>query len=101
MRNKVGGNRPAAEKLRVRAAENKFSLEIVELVVASQKSINVVVDRIEENQPLDVLVNNAGVMPTDLTEAYTLARVNDAVAPIQMEFINRVMPVYLKELASA
>lgn len=72
MRDIKGRNKSAAEKLQAWAGKNKLSLEPIELDVTDDQSVNTAISKIEAQRPLDVLVNNAGAMPTGLTEAYTL-----------------------------
>ncbi len=72
MRDIKGRNKSSAEELQAWAGKNKFSLELIELDVTDDQSVNTAISKIEEQRPLDVLVNNAGAMPTGLTEAYTL-----------------------------
>ncbi len=72
MRETQGRNKTAAVELQAWAEENKLSLEAIELDVTDDQSVMTAISKIEAQRPIDVLVNNAGVMPTGVTEAYTL-----------------------------
>ncbi len=75
MRDVLGRNRERAEILRRWAADNAVMLEAVELDVTDENSTNSAIEKIEQKRPIDALVNNAGIMPTGLTEAYTVDQV--------------------------
>ena len=77
MRDIAGRNKRIAEKLKTWARENKYLLEPVELDVTDELSVDTAIKNIEAQHSLDVLVNNAGAMPTGLTEAYTLEQVRE------------------------
>lgn len=72
MRDISGRNNTLSDELNGWAKTNNFSLETVELDVTDEGSVNDAIREIEARRPLDVLVNNAGIMPTGLTEAFTL-----------------------------
>lgn len=71
MRDIEGRNRDAASQLRAWAAEGGFNLATLELDVTDQASVDAAVATILADGSLDVLVNNAGVMPVGLTEGFT------------------------------
>lgn len=72
MRDAEGSNATAADELRSEAADAKGNLEVVELDVTSDASVRDAVGAIlERADRLDVVVNNAGVMHTGITEAFT------------------------------
>ncbi len=75
MRDISGRNRDAAQALQKSAAEAGQSLRVVELDVTSQHDCTRVAAEIELERPLDVLVNNAGIMPVGVTEAFSLDQV--------------------------
>ena len=75
MRDVQGRNKERADALRCWAADNAVMLEVVELDVTNESSTNSAIEKIEEKRPIDALINNAGVMPTGLTEAYTVDQV--------------------------
>ena len=75
MRDVAGRNKEAADALRAWAIDHKVSITPLELDVTEENSAEQAISEIERHRPLDVLVNNAGIMPTGLTEAYTLEQV--------------------------
>jgi NAD(P)-dependent dehydrogenase (short-subunit alcohol dehydrogenase family) len=72
MRDIRGRNRLPARRLQHWANDHGFAIEPIELDVTHEKSVERALRTIEKKRPLDVLVNNAGIMPTGLTEAYTI-----------------------------
>ncbi len=73
MRGIQGKNASAAEGLTNVAASERIDLRVVELDVASTESVNAAAEAIlQESGAPDVVVNNAGVMFTGLTEAFTV-----------------------------
>lgn len=77
MRDMLGRNQSIVAELRGWAEEKGLALEPIELDVTDEASTERAVRLIEEQRAIDVLVNNAGIMPTGLTEAYTLAQAKD------------------------
>ena len=77
MRDVAGRNAEAASQMRADAQADGLDLIPIELDVTDEQACQAVVDEIEANHPLDVLVNNAGVMPVGLTEAFTMAQTKD------------------------
>lgn len=75
MRDISGRNRDAARALQKSTADAGHSLRIVELDVTSEHDCTRVAAEIELERPLDVLVNNAGIMPVGVTEAFSLDQV--------------------------
>lgn len=75
MRDVRGRNSNAASQLRAWADERGASIDIVEMDVTDTWSVNAAVEKVERARPLHVLVNNAGIMPTGTTEAFTLEQV--------------------------
>ncbi len=75
MRDISGRNRDAAQALQKSAADAGQSLRVVELDVTSEQDCTRVVAEIELERPLDVVVNNAGIMPVGVTEAFSLEKV--------------------------
>lgn len=74
MRNISGRNREVAQALQKSAMEAGHALRVVELDVTSEHDCTRVAAEIELERPLDVLVNNAGIMPVGVTEAFTLEK---------------------------
>ncbi|MBV62031.1 MAG: short-chain dehydrogenase/reductase [Nevskiales bacterium] len=72
MREVRGHNKPIAEEIQKWANANNLSIQPIEMDVTEDSSVEEAIEEIEKLRPLDVLVNNAGVMPTGLTEAYTI-----------------------------
>ncbi len=77
MRDPYGRNLSIANDLRAWANRNNLKLEPIELDVCDETSVESAVGVIESRAPLDVLINNAGIMPTGLTEAYTVDQVKE------------------------
>ena len=72
MRDIDGRNAATASDLNRWAKDKDYPLETIELDITSDQSVESAIKKIEEKSPLDVLVNNAGIMPSGLTEGYTL-----------------------------
>lgn len=70
MREAQGRNQTVAEELRSWADSVAAELSIVELDVTKEASVTDAVRFVEGISPIDVLVNNAGIMPVGLTEAF-------------------------------
>ena len=71
MRDSAGRNADAARALTEYATQAALSLTIVDLDVTSEEDCQRAISEIEAERPLDVLVNNAGVMPVGVTEAFS------------------------------
>ena len=72
MRDADGRNKHVSDDLTAWARAAGVSLIPIEIDVTDDQSVESAVRRIEEQRPLDVLINNAGIMPAGLTEAYTI-----------------------------
>lgn len=72
MRDIAGRNEKAASDLLAKARAQGLDLIPIELDVSDEQACQRAIDTIEADGPLDVLVNNAGVMPVGLTEAFTM-----------------------------
>ena len=77
MRDLDGRNAEAAKALKLFAEGLPGKLVPVDLDVADEKAVERTVAAIEAEQPIDVLVNNAGVMPVGLTEGFTMEQAKD------------------------
>ena len=72
MRNAESGNKPAAEQLQTFASEHDFDLTVLDLDVTSNDSVNAAIEQIIDSAgPVEILINNAGVMPLGVTEAFS------------------------------
>jgi len=71
MRDLEGRNAVAAQALNAWAKEHDYGLETIEMDVCDESSVNSAIKLVEKHRPIDVLINNAGVMPVGITEAYT------------------------------
>lgn len=79
MRDINGKNKTKKEEFENIALQENIAITVAELDVTSDQSTNSLVDRIliEEENGLDVLINNAGVMYVGITEAYSLKQVQE------------------------
>ena len=75
MRSLNTNNQVIADNLRHWAKTSGTDLVPIELDVADDASVREAVQEIESKDKLDALINNAGIMPTGLTEGYTLDQV--------------------------
>lgn len=67
-------NRDNAQALLSWASANDLDVRPLELDVTCEQSVNHAIASVEEQLPLDVIVNNAGSMPVGLGEGFTLAQ---------------------------
>lgn len=74
MRDMNGRNNAAAAELKAFADGR---IVPIELDVTDEAACTAAVEKIEAEAPIDVLINNAGVMPVGLTEAFTLQQAQD------------------------
>ncbi|WP_297838485.1 SDR family oxidoreductase [uncultured Roseibium sp.] len=72
LRDMAGRNKDVASELVQFSAALDHQIVPVELDVTDDSTVVSAVSRIEQEAPLDVLVNNAGIMPVGLTEGFTL-----------------------------
>jgi len=78
MRDIVGRNAPAAGAVRDLAEQSGYRLRPIELDVADPAACRAAVAEIEAERPIDVLVNNAGVMPVGVTEAFSMEQIKSS-----------------------
>jgi NAD(P)-dependent dehydrogenase (short-subunit alcohol dehydrogenase family) len=72
MRSIADRNRERAAALQKFAAEHAVDIRIVEIDVLSEESCRAAIDQVlAEHRRLDVVVNNAGMLMTGMTEAFT------------------------------
>lgn len=71
MRDPNGRNSDPSRELVEFANEWNGDLKIAELDVTDDKSVANVIQEIDRGDPIDVLLNNVGVMPVGVTEAFT------------------------------
>ena len=72
MRNLNTSNAQAAEELTTWADSQGYALKAIEMDVTDESSVANAVSQIESETPIDILINNAGIMPVGISEAYTL-----------------------------
>lgn len=77
MREPEGRNKERAEELRSWAQDKPGKLQIVELDVTRDDSVSEAIAQIEAEGSIDVLVNNAGVMPMGLTEGFSIEQMRE------------------------
>ncbi len=70
-------NAPAAKSLSDRSAGLPGKLIPVDLDVTDENGVEQTVAQIEAERPIDVLINNAGIMPVGLTEGFTMEQAKD------------------------
>lgn len=75
MRQTSGKNAAAAHALQNWAQTENRTLQVLDLDVSDEASVQAAVQTITDAGPLDVVVNNAGVMAIGLTEALSVAQV--------------------------
>ncbi|KQS71260.1 dehydrogenase [Rhizobium sp. Leaf371] len=74
MRDVEGRNAQVRKDLFDAATAEGHVLHVREMDVADEVSVNSTIDKVvKEHGKIDVLVNNAGLMPVGITEAYTVA----------------------------
>ncbi|MEO0997163.1 MAG: SDR family oxidoreductase [Pseudomonadota bacterium] len=71
IRDAAGRNAGVSESLSAWGAGHDLLLEPIDMDVSDDRSVEAAVRSIEARRPIDVLINNAGVMPVGVTEAYT------------------------------
>lgn len=71
MRNLNGKNAKVAESLVAFAQENTLDIRPIDMDVTDDISVNAAIEEIETGTAIEVVINNAGVMPVGVTEAYT------------------------------
>lgn len=77
MRDVSERNKGAAVDLVAFSDSSEGRIVPIELDVADESSCSAAVATIEAEAPIDVLINNAGVMPVGLTEAFTIQQAQD------------------------
>jgi|TARA_R110000744_G_scaffold287475_3_gene398614 NAD(P)-dependent dehydrogenase (short-subunit alcohol dehydrogenase family)/quinol monooxygenase YgiN len=76
MRNTSGQNSVIVDELKFWAKTQNCSIESIDMDVTDEDSVIAGIQSIEQRLPIDVLVNNAGIMPVGITEAYTTQQVS-------------------------
>ncbi|MBY8978303.1 SDR family NAD(P)-dependent oxidoreductase [Rhodobacteraceae bacterium NNCM2] len=77
MRDVTERNKDIAVELAAFSDSSEGRIVPIELDVADEAACTAVVAKIEAEAPIDVLINNAGVMPVGLTEAFTIQQAQD------------------------
>lgn len=72
MRDIAGRNADAAQRMADFARDHGLSITCIELDVTSQQSCRLAADQVLAHGGIDVLVNNAGIMPVGLTEGFSI-----------------------------
>ncbi|MCK1382858.1 SDR family oxidoreductase [Bradyrhizobium sp. 21] len=76
MRDVAGRNSRVRDELVEAAKAEGHALQVLEMDVADELSVNAAIaDVIRQHGRVDVLVNNAGMMPVGVTEAYTVKEI--------------------------
>ncbi len=52
--------------------KKNVNIDIVQMDVTREDEVNHIIDQVTQKHNIDVLVNNAGVMPTGITEGFSL-----------------------------
>lgn len=74
MRDVEGRNAKVRTDLIEAAISEGHGLKVLEIDVADEASVNAAIEKVVKKYgKIDVLVNNAGLMPVGITEAYTVA----------------------------
>ncbi len=72
MRDTEGKNKIPSEALLQWAKIKELNLDVIEMDVVQENEVNRVLNQITQQQNIDVVVNNAGVMPIGITEGFSL-----------------------------
>ncbi|SDQ81273.1 SDR family oxidoreductase [Flagellimonas zhangzhouensis] len=72
MRGTQGKNKEEAQILENYAKEKSVHIKVIEMDVTDEESVNHAIKTIATGNKLDVVINNAGIMPVGLTEAFTI-----------------------------
>lgn len=72
MRDTEGRNAESAIELRDWALQKNVNVDIVQMDVTREDEVNHIIDQVTQKHNIDVVVNNAGVMPTGITEGFSL-----------------------------
>jgi NAD(P)-dependent dehydrogenase (short-subunit alcohol dehydrogenase family) len=76
MRDVAGRNSRVRDELVEAAKAEGHALQVLEMDVADEQSVNAAIaDVIRQHGRVDALVNNAGMMPVGVTEAYTVKEI--------------------------
>lgn len=72
MRETEGRNEISAAELRDWTQKQSLNVDIVQMDVAREDEVNQVIGQITDKHNIDIVVNNAGVMPVGITEGFSL-----------------------------
>jgi NAD(P)-dependent dehydrogenase (short-subunit alcohol dehydrogenase family) len=76
MRDAAGRNAKVRSELIDTAKAEGHVLQVLEMDVADEASVNSTIEQVvKQHGKIDALINNAGIMPVGITEAYTVADV--------------------------
>lgn len=65
-------NAAVVQSLNEYAKQNNVQINVIEMDVTNEVSVNKSIEKIEHTNAIDIVINNAGIMPVGLTEAYTI-----------------------------
>lgn len=65
-------NAAVVQSLNEYAKQNKVQINVIEMDVTNEVSVIKCIEKIEQTNAIDIVINNAGIMPVGLTEAYTI-----------------------------
>ncbi|WP_437373640.1 SDR family oxidoreductase [Maribacter litoralis] len=72
IRDTKGRNATIVKLLNEYTISNNIQIIITEMDVTDESSVNKAIKNIEETNTIDIVINNAGVMPVGITEAFTI-----------------------------
>lgn len=72
IRDTEGRNAPVVKSLNEYAKQKNIQINVIEMDVTNEVSVNRAIEKIEQTHIINVVINNAGIMPVGLTEAFTI-----------------------------
>ncbi|WP_444998554.1 SDR family oxidoreductase [Aliikangiella sp. IMCC44359] len=77
MRNTKGSNASAVDELLTLKHNHQLQLDIIDMNVTEQESVDAAVQQILKASHIDVLINNVGIMNVGITEAYDVEELKE------------------------